>query len=64
MCQQYEEALNLYFARRWRDCAKKISQSKLLANDNPATVLRHRCEGFLKEPPPQNWNGAFAIGKK
>ena len=64
MCQQYEEALNLYFARRWRDCAKKISQSKLLANDNPANVLRHRCEGFLKEPPPQNWNCAFAIGKK
>ena len=64
VCQQYEEALDLYFARRWRDCIKKISTSKLLAIDNPSKVLRNRCEFFLKEPPSENWNCAFAMGEK
>jgi adenylate cyclase len=64
VCQQYEEALDLYFARRWRDCIKKISTSKLLANDNPSNVLRNRCEFFLKEPPSENWNCAFVMGEK
>lgn len=64
MCQQYEEALSLYFARRWRDCIGKISKNKLLASDNPSNVLRNRCELFLKEPPSENWNCAFAMGEK
>jgi class 3 adenylate cyclase len=64
LCQQYEEALHLYFARRWRDCIENISDSKLLAQDNPSHVLRNRCEVFLKEPPSENWNGAFAMGQK
>ena len=64
LCQQYEEALNLYFARRWRDCLEAISKSKLLANDNPSNVLRNRCELFVKEPPSENWNGVFVMGEK
>ncbi len=61
----YEQALDLYFARRFAEAASAFA---VLVQENPenraASVLEERCQRFQSEPPPANWQGEHVLDHK
>jgi len=57
----YEEAFERYLAR---DFASAIDLLKKHEADPPAAVLIGRCRDYLREPPPEAWNGIFVAQSK
>ncbi|RKY70393.1 MAG: adenylate/guanylate cyclase domain-containing protein, partial [Candidatus Latescibacterota bacterium] len=57
----YEEGLKLYRERKWDEAASAFA---LFPEDGPASVMRERCLAFLRNPPPQDWDGVWEIAQK
>ncbi|MCX7702809.1 MAG: adenylate/guanylate cyclase domain-containing protein [Planctomycetota bacterium] len=58
--KEYEKALELYQERKFSDasiCLKKLLET--FPNDIPSQMLAERCEYYVNNPPPLQWNGAF-----
>jgi adenylate cyclase len=60
----YEEALNLQRERKFNEAAAKLDEALAVMNDEPSRRLRERILGYLKNPPPENWNGEFVNPEK
>lgn len=57
---EFNAALVLYRERKWaeaRSCFELILQR--VPNDKPCKIYVERCEFFMKNPPPENWDGVF-----
>ncbi len=57
---EFNAALVLYRERKWaeaRGCFERILQR--VPNDKPCKIYVERCEFFMKNPPPENWDGVF-----
>ena len=65
MAGLYEEGLRAYRSREW-DRALEHFQAALSStpDDVPSQVYIRRCERFLKEPPPADWDGVFVMKTK
>ncbi len=62
---KYEEGLENYFNRSFKSAVKLFRESlSILNNDYPAKILTKRCETFLHEPPPVDWNGVYVFLRK
>ncbi|MCB1156911.1 MAG: adenylate/guanylate cyclase domain-containing protein [Leptospiraceae bacterium] len=57
----YEEGFQLYLNREWDKAIKKFKESSQVKGkkDKSAEMLIERCELYIADPPPENWNGAF-----
>ncbi len=65
LARRFEAALALYFARRFEDARQSLGELlRDYPGDGPAEVLLGRCEGFIDEPPPQDWDGVYVAGEK
>lgn len=56
----YNEAYGLYAARKFglaRDAFKETA--KLEPKDNASLKMADRCEGFVKNPPAEDWDGVY-----
>ncbi len=55
----------LYFNREWGKASsvflRLLQHSR---NDIPARIMLKRCQGFLKNPPPENWDGVSILHRK
>ena len=66
----FNEAQNLYFKQDWNNALKKFIKSSQLEEDflyrptTPSKIYIDRCEEFLKNPPPKNWNGVWEMKTK
>ena len=61
----YIEGLSAYKNRRWEDGMKRFKDALAIdENDGPSTVYLGRCNEFLKNPPPENWDGIFTMRTK
>lgn len=61
----FHSALVLYRARKWEDA--KLAFQGLLAEmplDTPSKLYVERCEYFVENPPPENWDGVFNRSEK
>mmetsp|Transcript_48630 Transcript_48630/g.141726 ORF Transcript_48630/g.141726 Transcript_48630/m.141726 type:complete len:886 (+) Transcript_48630:76-2733(+) len=60
------EAMSAYLRRDFDEAIQQLSQVLTLKDDrDPAgDVLRTRCAGFLRRPPPDNWDGAEVLNQK
>lgn len=60
----YEEALFQYQSRHFAEA--KLSFSRLVdkTKDKASKVLAERCDYYLQNPPPSDWDGAFTRTKK
>jgi adenylate cyclase len=57
---EFNAALVLYRERKWteaRACFEIILQR--VPNDKPCKIYVERCDFFMKNPPPENWDGVF-----
>ncbi|MGE0086468.1 MAG: adenylate/guanylate cyclase domain-containing protein [Desulfococcaceae bacterium] len=61
----YAEALELYRNRKWEEACKVLSDARrIYAVDRPAKVLYERCTEYIREAPPEDWNGVFVLKSK
>jgi adenylate cyclase len=65
MVQYYEKGLQLYRKQNW-DKAKEYFKGalKIDPEDGPSKTLLKRCTEYKKDPPKEDWNGAFAMTTK
>lgn len=57
----YEEAFQLHLDRQFKKAIQKFQESQTAkgSKDKAVGQLIERCEIYLTDPPPENWNGAF-----
>jgi adenylate cyclase len=63
--QLYEKGIDFYRARKFED-AKGTFRAVLEIDpeDGPSLLYVERCEAFLVEPPPEDWDGVFHLKTK
>ena len=66
----FNDGQDLYFKRDWNNALKKFKKSSELEEDflyrptTPSKIYIGRCEEFLKNPPPRDWNGIWEMKTK
>ena len=61
----YEEGLQQYHLRNWNSAIKYFSTVlKYRPFDSPSKLMRQRCMSYMKNPPPEDWNGVFTQSSK
>ena len=51
-----------YLNRNWEAALKFFQQALTIDRlDNPSKAYVRRCEQFISEPPPENWDGVFTM---
>jgi adenylate cyclase len=61
----FNEAINLYRAKRFEDAKKLFYRSRdLLKADTPSSLYIDRCEEYIMEPPGENWDGVYTAKTK
>ncbi|MCX8069009.1 MAG: tetratricopeptide repeat protein [Thermodesulfovibrionales bacterium] len=65
MLEYYNKGLELYRSRHFVE-AKEYFQKclSLVPDDGPSAVYIERCDYFIKNPPPENWDGVFVMTTK
>jgi len=57
---QFETALQLYRNRKWQEARSQfLSIRELLPNDRPCQIYIGRCDSFIRNPPPSDWDGIY-----
>jgi adenylate cyclase len=61
----FSEGLEHYRNRRWAEAMASFRRvQQLKPGDGPSETLTRRCEIYLKEPPPEDWDGVFRLTRK
>ena len=58
---EFKSALVLYRRLSFAEAMKKFADSP---NDPPSKAFIKRCEEFIKNPPPANWDGVYTFTEK
>ena len=61
---QFEEGLDLYFKKKWKTAINYFNASLKIKNDNAAKLFISRCQDFIKDPPPKDWDGVWEMKTK
>jgi len=61
--EAFDEALNKYFAKQFKEALQAF---KVLADagDKTSDIFVERCELYIEEPPPEDWDGSFTMKSK
>ncbi len=61
----HNRAIQLYYKREFAKAAEQFKQVHgILKDDYVSELLFTRCQAFLKNPPPQNWDGVEIMTEK
>lgn len=60
----YTQALELYQSRKWKDAQDLFRAVAAEYKDKTSAIYAERCAQFIKEPPPEDWNGVFVLKSK
>lgn len=60
----YNKALALYRQRNWTDAMNLFARLHKETGRLLYEMYRDRCRGFVKQPPPENWDGVYTLTKK
>lgn len=65
LLKYYNKGLELYRSRSFQE-AKKYFQKclEIVPNDGPSQIYMERCDYFIQNPPPPNWDGVFVMTTK
>lgn len=65
MLDYYNRGLELYRARRFEEAKKYFQKAlEIIPDDGPSQVYIERCDYFIKNPPPPDWDGVFVMTTK
>jgi adenylate cyclase len=61
----FAKGFESYLNREWQVAHKYFQQGLAIdRNDSPSKTYLKRCEQFIKEPPPEAWDGVFIMQTK
>lgn len=61
----YHKGLELYRKRQFEEAAKYFNAVfKFIPNDGPAKEFIERCKDYMKNPPPEDWDGSYHATEK
>lgn len=61
----FSQGLEHYRNRRWAEAVTAFGRVlQLKPDDGPSMTFSRRCEIFLKQPPPEDWDGVFRLTTK
>ena len=60
----YEAGLEHYFKKKWKESIKSFQASIKLIDDDASHVFIKRCQEFLNNPPPKDWDGIWEMETK
>lgn len=61
----FHQGFELYHARQFEKAIEAFNQALQTHPDDAVTHLYiERCQDYLKEPPPENWDGVFTMTSK
>lgn len=61
----FAEGRKLYKLLDFEEAKKKFDQAlKVDPDDGPSRVYYSRCEHYLENPPPEDWDGVFVMNSK
>lgn len=65
MLQHYNKGLELYRSRQFGE-ARGLFQKclGLVPGDGPSQIYIERCDYFIANPPPADWDGVFVMTSK
>lgn len=65
LLEQYNKALSLYKQRKWEEALKEFEKAlQIVPNDGPSLLYVERCKEYIKNPPPDDWDGVFEMKTK
>lgn len=65
MLEHYNQGFELYHQMRWKEALEKFEQAtQVVADDGVSQLYKERCQNYINEPPPQNWDGVFVMKSK
>jgi len=61
----YNQGLALYKDRKFKE-AKDLFEKALhiLPDDGPSKLYIERCEGYINDPPGEDWDGVYVMKTK
>lgn len=63
--EEYNRGLQLYFKKEFSEAIKSFEKCRALrSSDEVSEVYVERCQEFLSEAPPENWDGVFVMKTK
>jgi len=61
----YAAGLAAYRAQQWKDALQLFGECEThWPEDRVARTMWSRCEDFVAEPPPEDWDGVYEATKK
>ncbi|EMJ98530.1 tetratricopeptide repeat protein [Leptospira sp. WS58.C1] len=61
----YDEGLALYKNRKFKEAWELFKKAvEITPNDGPSKKYIGRCEAFIANPPPEDWDGVFEMKTK
>lgn len=65
MVDHYTRGLELYIQGRFDSALKEFETAlRVIKNDGPSKIFKARCQNYLENPPPQDWDGVFNYTQK
>ena len=63
--KNYNKAMSMYKIKNWKTALEYFQNVlKIMPNDYISQMYIERCNNFIKNPPPENWDGAKALDFK
>jgi len=60
----FNQAMDCYESRNWADALAGFWEALSIENGGPAYVYLDRCNDYLINPPPDDWDGVYNMTKK
>lgn len=61
----YNEGLLLYKTRKFQEAKSKFIEAlQISPEDGPSKLYIERCEAFIQNPPPADWDGVCIMTTK
>ncbi|MCS6985263.1 MAG: tetratricopeptide repeat protein [Leptospiraceae bacterium] len=63
--EYYNAGLALYRKRQFQEAKAQFEKAlKIRPEDGPSKEYVRRCEHYIKNPPPDDWDGVFVMTTK
>lgn len=61
----YNEGIECYFSKDFKSAMEKFQKAlEIDPDDGPSKLQYLRCIEYIKNPPPENWDGVFTMVSK
>ncbi|MFN3412380.1 MAG: tetratricopeptide repeat protein [Exilispira sp.] len=65
LLKYYNEGIELYFNKDFKNAAIKFQKAlEIDPDDGPSKLQYLRCVEYIKNPPPESWDGVFTMVTK